>query len=275
MLKAIWTILKDYWERLLFRLVGFSCLIFGFIFLYEEKITYASAVFAIAFFSFIYSNLARFKRFKGLGFEAELWEDKQKEAADLIDRLKNVVTIYTREIIMNNVMRGRFSSGENWKARWALYDEFVNQLDELGQKIDFTDLKRKMDGIFIFDACTPLSSAVRQSLDNAKSKAREIISKEFGSPITDLDGYNKKTQMLNAITYPMEDMFHRSENENIAQDILDKARAADAALQRDFSISADLDQNVIQKLETLAKLHNQRPLRISDEMIALADREKS
>jgi hypothetical protein len=57
------------------------------------------------FLQFFYSNLARFKRFKGLGFEAELWEDKQKEAADLIDRLKNVVAIYSREVVMAQVSR--------------------------------------------------------------------------------------------------------------------------------------------------------------------------
>lgn len=93
------------WERLLFGLVGCACLGFGFHFIFEEKITSASAVFAIGFFSFLYSNLARFKRFKGLGFEAELWEDKQKEAADLIDRLKNVVAIYSREVVMAQVSR--------------------------------------------------------------------------------------------------------------------------------------------------------------------------
>jgi Na+-transporting methylmalonyl-CoA/oxaloacetate decarboxylase gamma subunit len=32
--------------------------------------------------------LAKFKRFKGLGFEAEMWEEKQEEAAALIDSLK-------------------------------------------------------------------------------------------------------------------------------------------------------------------------------------------
>jgi hypothetical protein len=66
--------------------------------IYIEQMTNAGIVFGLGFLSFIYANVARFKRFKGLGFEAELWEDKQKEAADLIDRLKNVVSIYTREV---------------------------------------------------------------------------------------------------------------------------------------------------------------------------------
>ena len=71
--------------------------------IYIEQMTNAGIVFGLGFLSFIYANVARYKRFKGLGFEAELWEDKQKEAADLIDRLKNVVSIYTREVILGKV----------------------------------------------------------------------------------------------------------------------------------------------------------------------------
>ena len=71
-------------------------------------------VFGLGFLSFIYANVARFKRFKGLGFEAELWEDKQKEAADLIERLREVVSIYSREVILGKVRAGRFANGPDW-----------------------------------------------------------------------------------------------------------------------------------------------------------------
>lgn len=267
--RVVWKFLRDYWERLLFGLVGFACLIFGFKFLYDEKVPYASAVFALAFFSFLYSNLSRFKRFKGLGFEAELWEDKQKEAADLIERLKSVVAVYTREVVMNNVLRGRWGDGADWKARWALYDELVNQHDMLGQKIDFSDLKRKIDGIFIFDLCTPLESSVNETISKAKKEARKAIEIEFGSPITDVEGYGRKLQKLNAIGGFVDDAFHRSEYDNIAQEILGKASAAKISLQRDFSINVDFDPRVTQKLKRVAKLHDNRPLKIDDKLIEM------
>ena len=75
-----------------------------------------------------------------MGFEAELWEDKQKEAADLIDRLKNIVKVYTHEIVMMKVMAGRWNDGPQWQSRWALYEELVGEHDTLGQKIDFLPL---------------------------------------------------------------------------------------------------------------------------------------
>jgi hypothetical protein len=132
---------RDKWEQLFFGLVGLVLLFFSFSRLWAEDLAGASATFAMAFFSFIYSNIARFKRFKGLGFEAELWEDKQKEAEQLIDRLKSVVSVYTREVVLQRVLQGRLSDGSKWQDNWALYDDLVSKHNELGQKIDFSDLK--------------------------------------------------------------------------------------------------------------------------------------
>ena len=53
---------------------------FSIFHLVQQNLAMASASFAMAFVSFIWANISRFKRFKGLGIEAELWEDKKKEA---------------------------------------------------------------------------------------------------------------------------------------------------------------------------------------------------
>lgn len=271
-IKAAWRWVCEYWERVLFALVGLACLGFSFRYLYYDNITSASATFVVAFFSFIYANLARFKKFKGMGFEAELWEDKQREAADLIERLKNVVSIYTREAVMSKVMRGRLGGGADWKGNWALYDELASQHDALGQKIDFSDLKRRMDGTFLFDVCVPLSQSMQSAIQNAKTKAQETINKAFGSPITDSAGYSERVKSLHSISYKMDDMYERAEHENIAQEILDKAKAASDSLRKNFAIEPKFDAEVIAKLEKVAALHNKRPIEITGELIALADR---
>lgn len=59
--------------------------------------------------------------------EAELWEDKQKEAADLIERLREVVSIYTREVIVGKVKAGRWGGKADWGEHWKLYDDLVTQ----------------------------------------------------------------------------------------------------------------------------------------------------
>lgn len=103
----MWNFFKEYGQQIFFGAVGLIFLSFSFYSLYGQDVAGASATFAMAFLCFIYSNVSRFKRFKGLGFEAELWEDKQKEAEHLIDRLKAVVSVYTREVVVQKVMQGR------------------------------------------------------------------------------------------------------------------------------------------------------------------------
>jgi hypothetical protein len=81
------------WERVLFSCLGLIFLAFSVFYLKGRSVPESSASFAMGFLCFLFASVARFKRFKGLGFEAELWEDKQKEAAELIDRLKAIVAI--------------------------------------------------------------------------------------------------------------------------------------------------------------------------------------
>ena len=50
----------------------------------------ATAAWSFGFLLFILLLLSKFKRFKGFGFEAELWEQKQAEAAALVDQLKSL-----------------------------------------------------------------------------------------------------------------------------------------------------------------------------------------
>ena len=253
-------------ERLLFGLVGAACLFFTFRFLVAGQVTSASAVFAMAFFSFFYSNLARFKKFKGLGFEAELWEDKQKEAANLIDRLKSVVAIYTREIVMNSVMRGRWSDGESWEKRWALFDELVDQHNALGQEIDFSDLKSQLDGVFIFDLCTPLSSSVRKSIEEAKAKTSEQMAEKYAKVVTDLDGHNADLKKLGEVKAAIENLFERAGQENIANTILKLADDAKEKLSA-FSIVPDFNPTVLERLRAISEVAENRPMVVTPQLL--------
>jgi len=224
----------------------------------------------MSFFSFFYSNLARFKKFKGLGFEAELWEDKQKEAADLIDRLKNVVTVYTREIVMNNVMRGRLGA-ESWQKRLDLIDELEGRHSELGQQIDFSSLKRDVESVFIFDLCSPLASSVRQSIESTKAEAGKIASARFGNPVKDLEGWNKFHENLRSIASKYENVFERAKTENVAKGILLNAQNAKEQFKDNFSIDLKFKDGVIDRLEVLAALIDNRPITITPELVKWAD----
>lgn len=57
-------------------------------FLWTGKLSEASISLSAASLLLIFSSLARFKKFKGWGLEAELWEEKLEEAEKLIARIK-------------------------------------------------------------------------------------------------------------------------------------------------------------------------------------------
>lgn len=263
--------IKFNWERWIFGCVGLSCLVFTFSFLLQGQVTSASAVFAMAFFSFFYSNLARFKRFKGLGFEAELWEDKQREAAALIERLKSVVSIYTREIVMGSVMRGRWGGDEKWAKRWALLDDLRGSHTELGQDIDFSDLQHDVESVFIFDMVSPLSSIIRQVIDRGKETARTAGSERFGNPITDTQGFNAFHQKLNSIVSVDDDLFNRAKRENIARSTLNLASTSAAMLRDSFGIAIAFPDGLLERLSTIAVATDNRPIVPNPQLIEWAD----
>lgn len=271
-MKEIIKYLKTSWERVLFGIVGAVCLYSAYGFLQAKNIPYTSALFGMAFFSFFYSNLSRFKKFKGLGFEAELWEDKQKEAANLIDRLKSVVSIYTHEILMGNVMRGRFGGGGDggWKAIWKLYDDLTGQHLALGQKIDFSKTKHEMDSVFLFDLCSPLASSVSHTIESKKAEIAQGLQIRFGPMVTDVDGFSAEHQKLRSIDGNIDQLFERSKNENIARSVLKLAEDARAKMQDRFGTAPEFDEKVIQRLEALAAIADTRPLVISDHLMEFA-----
>jgi hypothetical protein len=236
--------------------------------IYIEQMTNAGIVYGLGFLSFIYANVARFKRFKGLGFEAELWEDKQQEAADLIDPLKNVVSIYTREVILGKVKAGRLGSGSDWKSRWKLYDDLVTQHSILGQKIDFSDLKKEMDDYFLFDITMPAVSKIREAAGKGKSAAMQKINQEFGTPVRDHKGHGERFEQYRAVPAGIENPFEISTTGDLAGHALNVWRDIKERLKRDFDVSADLDPKVIERLETISKIYQSRPVQVTDELIS-------
>lgn len=271
-MRHVVTAIHKNWERYLFAIVGVVFLVASFKFLGQENLAFFSATFGVSFFCFFYSNLARFKRFKGLGFEAELWEDKQKEAAELIDRLKNVVTVYTREIVMGKVMNGRWGGVAQWRSNWDLYDELVSKHSELGQEIDFGHLKHQLDSVFIFDICSPIVSAIKDALSQYSMEITTSTQGEFGSPITDLTGYNSKMELLRHTPRIFEDSFERSQVGNLPQDLLDFIERASRYTQNSFNVTPSFSQPNVDRLRILAELRRRGPLEVTNQLIDWADR---
>lgn len=261
-------LIKKHWEQAFFGMVGFAFLTFSFIGLLNGDVAGASATFAMAFFSFIYANISRFKRFKGLGFEAELWEDKQKEAEQLIDRLKAVVSVYTREIVMGRVKQGRLGDGADWSEHWNVYSELVEKHSDLGQEIDFTDLKQSMDLYFKFDMILCQVEGIRKPILDGRGKARKIIDKEFGSPIKDSAGFSSRQGQLREIPEELENMFKIAQEDDLAARVLEWGEFCKKKLDENFSVKIEFDDEAVESLTDISRLHRAGPIEVTPELIS-------
>ncbi|GEM_PF-2523902 len=70
----------------------------GSILVAVDKNTGAGLTFTAGTLILIFSLLSKFKKFKGLGIEAELWEEKQEEAEKLISNLKSLSVVVSKPI---------------------------------------------------------------------------------------------------------------------------------------------------------------------------------
>lgn len=269
----MWTWVKANWERYFLFSVAIIFLIFSISFLFKAEVTGAIAAFVMFFLCLIYGNVSRFKRFKGLGFEAELWEDKQREAADLIERLKNIVQVYTREIVMMRVMAGRLGGGSQWPDRWALFEELVGQHDTLGQNIDFMPLKEKVYRVMVFDAVSRTLTKIHSALSKAHGEASKLVESEFGTQITDPTARDKRRAELKSIKYELPDLFKVSEKENTAAFVLGVVEEAAVALRNKFGIEVDLPAEEMQKLRQIEKLFNDGKFDIDPKLVMWADKD--
>ncbi len=260
---------KVNWTGLIFGSVGLIFIGFTIKFVSDEKIGSATATFGFSIFSFFFALLSRFKHIKGLGFEAELWEDKQKEAAELIDRLKDVVAIYSSEIVMGKVKAGRFSDGKRWRTVVPLYDSLVQQHNVLGQRIDFSGLKREMDTFMLLDCCYWLMKPIDEALMAAKHRANALVDADFKKD-QDSVRYNARKAMLDFSTR-VENNKELSEAGTLASRKLALIEDARSRLQREFGMDLDLDPAIIDRLRRLDDLYRNRPVQITPEILAWAD----
>lgn len=268
----MWAWTKENWERCFLFLIAMVFLAFSVQSFLDSEVTGAISAFVMFFLCLIYSNVARFKRFKGLGFEAELWEDKQKEAADLIERMKNIVQVYTREIVLAKVMSGRWGGGANWPERWALYEELVGQHDTLGQKINFLPLKEKVYRVMVSDAVGGISTKLSVVLNDAYARAHKAEATKFGSPIEDARGYQMRLDRLDALKYEMRGLYKLSETENVAKIVLNNTDRIVQGLRDEFDLEVELPKDEIEKLQKIDELYQVGDFRADPELMRWADR---
>ncbi len=265
--------IKENWQKALFAVFGFYPLCLCAAFLTHGEMQQASIAFAIAFMSFLYSNLTRFKRFKGLGFEAELWEGKQIEAEILIDRLGKLVSVYTHEVVLGNVKRGRWDNASRWVDTWKLYDDLTSQQKTINQNNDFAKLKKETDDYFLFDMYSYCAQECYEILSKGLNSARDILDSRFPNPIVDSEGHSELYAILVLISSPPAVSTTKiTDFSNLAKEYMCYCEYAMVILKSKFDVTVEFEASSWAKLNNIAFLYENRPVKVTPKLLSWASK---
>lgn len=261
------------WERLIFVAVGLALLSGSLLQARRNDMPSSAALFSMAFFSFFYSNISRFKRFKGLGFEAELWEEKQEEADALIVRLKALMQLVAKETITNKISSGRFIDHTDWVGVWSLFDQLTGGRGKPVFDEDFADIKLDMDQRFLAD----ITSTVASRIFGKKVSEAKRLTHSYRKNAVDQYGNGspevvQNSERFNAISDTLVGVGQADNPAQVAVEWLDRT---EVQLKDWFEVELPKDDDFAMArsdLAYLARSFDKGPLEINDRVRQIHDR---
>jgi hypothetical protein len=188
---------------------------------YEDKVGSATTVFGSAIVCTIFVYLTRFKTFKGFGIQAELWEDKQIEAAKLIDSLKPMTNELGRLLITIAARMGRCNSAMNRAEMLEITENIERLLKALGVTApEIEKTKEEYYRLTIFDIARPIIESVSQALQEImKDIDKKLSETQRRGPINPDDSeWNSLINKKSAIESEIKEV--RSLNSEIKVELL-------------------------------------------------------
>lgn len=145
-------------------------------------------------------QLSRFKRFKGMGFEAELWEAKQEEAEDLINRTRSLLAILSAATLRSAPRMGRWMVGFERRELLDLVTNVETALERAGvPPAEIKPMRSEVDRLIAFD----LAMKVTKAISVAARKRGEELTKEMtakhGPLIHDSVAFGEDVKRRNAV----------------------------------------------------------------------------
>jgi hypothetical protein len=113
---------------------------------FQNKTAPATTTLTFGFLLTLLMLISKFKRFKGFGFEAEMWKQEQVKAAVLIAQLKALSFITIEQLAVISSQLGLASGGGNVSERETL----LSQLEEIaaGGSLDGDELRDKIAPLY-------------------------------------------------------------------------------------------------------------------------------
>lgn len=98
---------------------------------FSDRAASAGAAWATGFLLVVLLLISKFKRFKGFGFEAEMWEQKQAEAAALIDQLQSLSKVISKQMASVAARTGLWDSALSLSELATFLEDLQRLLSEV------------------------------------------------------------------------------------------------------------------------------------------------
>lgn len=253
------------------KICGYALIALTVYFLFLPDVTRASLCAAIGLLLFFLARLSQFKRFKGWGFEAEMWDEKQQEAEKLVESLKSVASLTAREVMLQSIRSGRWGSSKRWDDHWKLFDEIKSAQSGLITLEGQREIKKSIDRWFLHDMALNEFGELKQIAMKKAEQARKGLREKSGNPISDLAGYQTGMQRLSEVDKSI-GLFELAGSRPLVETIEewwgDMCNTLD-----DFGIELEMPVKVRSRLDVYKALEGLPEMPVTKELISSADRE--
>ena len=247
----------------IFLSIFFAALLFcaGVVLGFESKTAAAGITFTAAICCLIFSYLSRFKRFKGLGVEAELWDQTKDEAALLVKTLRSLATVVSEQLVVLSARTGRWDAAMSAREMF----ELTEKLNGILANIDVPYSERESTKAEYYryaaiDMARPIIDMINRAIHNKEIGQVKVVN-SFGSPVHDQKGHAEATRRLQQIRgqkIDLECVVATAPNAELISELERKIDSADCLRPDERSALRD---SIAEDLEDLRELVFERRLR--------------
>ncbi len=159
--------------RVLVAISGLLLLGMGVVLSYQDKLGGATATYGTAIVCLIFVFLSDFKRFKGLGIEAELLDQKIEEADELLARLRGITAPLAEMLFSLAARMGRWGTAIPRTQRHDFMTRIQRALAEAGvSPEELEQAKGDWHYFNAFDLCSPALQKISDAF-HTKLKLRD------------------------------------------------------------------------------------------------------
>lgn len=193
-------------QRLLLLGAALGLLVSGTVLAFMDQIAAASTVYAVTCMVLIFFFLSRFKRFKGFGIEAELWEQQMEQAEKLRHTLRFLSETFGEMMYM------QFGPGSRWagipdKVKIDFIEKMDRHLQDTGLTQDEIDQKKNpWHKCVMRDLVEPIAERFKDSLQEKLNERIQALN-ALGTITSENRG--EQTRLLeerNSISKPISEM---------------------------------------------------------------------